>query len=74
MQGALPRGSRNRKIVALASRPVFDPYEPQKSINAPHAPLLNRALQAYPAGTLFDVALAAAALEAGIVTARTTFL
>ncbi|NLW55070.1 MAG: penicillin-binding protein 2 [Firmicutes bacterium] len=61
------------KIVALASRPVFDPYEPQKSINAPHAPLLNRALQAYPAGTLFDVALAAAALEAGIVTARTTF-
>ena len=61
------------KILALASRPVFDPYEPQKSINAPHAPLLNRALQAYPAGTLFNLPLAAAALEVGAVTARTTF-
>lgn len=61
------------KIIALASRPVFDPYEPQKSINAPHAPLLNRVLQAYPAGSLFNLVLAAAALEAGTVTARTTF-
>ena len=61
------------KIIALASRPVFDPYEPQKSINAPHAPLLNRVLQAYPAGTLFTLPLAAAAIEAGPVTARTTF-
>ncbi|HEY8392917.1 MAG TPA: penicillin-binding transpeptidase domain-containing protein [Capillibacterium sp.] len=53
------------KIRALASRPAFDPYAPEQSRNAPDRPLVNRALQAYPPGELFQLVIAAAALESG---------
>jgi cell division protein FtsI/penicillin-binding protein 2 len=55
------------KIRALASRPVFDPYAPQQSLNHPDRPLLNRALQYYPSGHLFNLLIVAAALESGKV-------
>lgn len=61
------------KIRALASRPVFDPYAPQQSLNAPDRPLVNRAVQAYPPGVLFQLVIAAAALESGKFQPETHF-
>ncbi len=61
------------KVLALASRPAFDPYHPQKSLHDPNKPLVNRALQAYPPGSLFKLVLSAVALETGTITSGTTF-
>lgn len=51
------------KIRALASRPVFDPYVPQQSLQDPDQSLQNRALTAYPPGPLLNPIIMAAALE-----------
>jgi len=61
------------KIRALASRPVFDPYAPQQSLNDPDRPLLNRTVQPYPPGDLFKLVIAAAALESGKFQPETLF-
>ncbi len=51
------------KVRAMASRPVFDPYAPQQSLQDPDRPLQNRALTAYPPGPLLNPIIMAAALE-----------
>ncbi len=61
------------KIRAMASRPVFDPYNPEKSMNDHNQPFLNRALQPYPPGPLLRMLVAAAALEEGKITPGTVF-
>ena len=74
---------RNGEILVLASMPSFDPNLFSKGISkddwndlikAPGKPFLNRALQSYyPPGSTFKVVTALAALQEGIVDARTSF-
>ncbi len=60
-------------IRALASRPTYDPnlFSPAPSVsqwrdlNAPDAPLLNRALQGFPPASTFKIVTSIAALESG---------
>ncbi len=53
-------------IVALASVPTYDRENVAALLNDASAPLLNRALCAYPVGSVFKVVTAAAALENGV--------
>ncbi len=53
-------------ICAMASRPDFDPTCVADSLNRADSPLFNRALGAYPVGSVFKLLIAAAALEQGI--------
>ncbi|NLM37250.1 MAG: hypothetical protein GX202_03890, partial [Firmicutes bacterium] len=62
------------KVRALASRPVFNPYCPQLSLNDPDRALLNRALAAYPPGGVWRLMMAAAALEQGLARPDQVFL
>ncbi len=71
------------EILALASKPSFDPnlfargidYNDWKRlVNDPKKPFLNRAVQSqYPPGSTFKVITAIAALEKGIITDNTVF-
>lgn len=58
--------SRTGKIKASASVPTFDPNNVAASINDESSPLVNRALSSFAVGSVFKVAVAAAALESGI--------
>lgn len=70
------------RILALVSRPVFDPnrFAVRLSgefwnsiITNPEHPLQNRAIQSkYPPGSAFKIIMAAAALEEGVITPATT--
>jgi len=71
------------QIIALASWPNFNPSDfVTKSnssiydfLNNPEAPLINRAISAaYPAGSVFKLVVATAALETGKINLSTTFL
>jgi len=61
-------------IRAMASRPTFDPnvFSPGPSmaqwtaLNAPEAPLLNRAFQGFPPASTFKIITSIAALESGL--------
>lgn len=71
------------EILALASKPSFDPnlfargigYNDWKRlVNDPKKPFLNRAIQSqYPPGSTFKIITAIAALEEGIITDNTVF-
>ncbi len=54
------------EILAIASRPDFDPSNIKTFLQDPSQPLFNRALGAYTPGSIFKIVTAAAALEAGI--------
>ncbi|MBI3798598.1 MAG: penicillin-binding protein 2 [Deltaproteobacteria bacterium] len=70
-------------VLAMASRPVFDPNVFARGIKLdewhslladPLHPLSNRAIQGqYPPGSTFKVLMAAAALEKGVITPATRF-
>ena len=71
------------EIIAMASSPGFSPAAFIKKsgayiaglFNNPQAPVLNRAISGvYPAGSVFKVVVASAALETGKINAETTFL
>lgn len=53
-------------VRALASRPDFDTDNLAAYLNADNAPLVNRGLEAYSVGSVFKIAVAAAALEKGL--------
>lgn len=53
-------------IRALASRPDFDTRNLAESLDDDNSPLINRTLGAYAVGSVFKVAVTAAALESGI--------
>lgn len=55
------------EILALASRPNFDQSNLTDYLAATDAPLLNRAVNGYPPGSVFKFVTAAAALEEGLV-------
>ena len=53
-------------IRAMASRPQYNANDVGEYLNSEGSPLVNRALQTYAVGSIFKVAVAAAALENGI--------
>lgn len=57
--------TKSGAIRAIASVPTYEPADIAKSMNDPDSPLVNRALSAFPVGSVFKVAVAAAALENG---------
>ena len=57
---------RTGELLAAASVPVYDPANLRPSLTDEALPFLNRALCAYPAGSVFKPFIAAAALEAGM--------
>lgn len=60
-------------ILAMASRPNFDPGHIEGYLNMSTAPFLNRALSAYQPGSVFKLVVAAAALENHIVQPEDVF-
>lgn len=56
----------NGDLLAIASRPGFNPADINASLNDPAQPLFNRALGEYTPGSIFKIVTAAAALEKGI--------
>lgn len=54
------------KIKAMASRPIYDPYRISDFLDSSASPFSNRCLQSFAVGSVFKVAVAAAAIEKGI--------
>ncbi len=73
---------RNGEVLALVNRPAFDPAQFARGINAAEwkaltensrHPLTNKVLRGqYPPGSTFKIAVALAALEAGVINPDTT--
>lgn len=73
---------RNGEVLAFVSRPAFDPNlfasgisgkAWEKLTDNPDHPLQNRAIQGqYPPGSIFKIVVAAAGLEAGVITPKDT--
>ncbi|NJC88377.1 MAG: penicillin-binding protein 2 [Desulfuromonas sp.] len=73
---------RNGDVLAFINRPAFDPAQFARGISGsewkaliedPRKPMQNRVLRGqYPPGSTFKIAVALAALEAGVVTPDTT--
>lgn len=63
----------NGDVLAIASRPSFDPAHLGKSLHSPDAPFLNRAVLAFYPGSVFKLIVAAAALEEGVVSPEDRF-
>lgn len=55
------------RLLAVASLPDFDPGNVAQALQQQDAPLVNRAFSAYNVGSLFKLAVAAAALEEGFL-------
>ncbi len=64
--GAVVVDIKTGAIRAMASRPDFDAAKLSEYLENEASPLLNRGLNAYAVGSVFKVAVAAAALESGI--------
>lgn len=63
-----------RQILAMASRPTFNPYQVSQVIDTDQeSSLMNRALTSYHPGSLFKLLVAAAALDKGLVDFTTPF-
>ena len=64
---------RNGEVLAMVSRPAFDPNLFSKplppaawnKLNAPDAPLVNRAISAFPPASTFKIVTTAAGIESG---------
>ncbi len=57
---------KNGHILAMVSRPDFDPLSLSAYLEDDDAPLLNRALSNYNCGSVFKIVSSAAALESGL--------
>ncbi|MBM7613966.1 peptidoglycan D,D-transpeptidase FtsI family protein [Alkaliphilus hydrothermalis] len=56
------------EILAMASRPNFNPYNISKHLNSKGDELFNKGIQmTFPPGSIFKIVVAAAALEEGLV-------
>ena len=69
---ALVTDAATGEVLAMASRPAFDADDLAAALNDTDAPLLNRTLLPYAAGSVFKPLIAAFALEHG-VSPKTTF-
>ena len=65
---------RNGDVLAMASRPQFDPENAGLYLQSEHAPFINRAISAYFPGSVFKIAIAVAALENGICAPESRFV
>jgi penicillin-binding protein 2 len=64
----------SKEILAMASRPTFNPYQIEKIIaDDKEGSLNNRALMAYHPGSIFKILVAAAALEEKLVSPEEQF-
>ena len=64
----------SKEILAMASRPTFNPYQVSDVIDFDNrSTLSNRALSKYNPGSLFKILLSSAALEEGIVSMNEQF-
>jgi penicillin-binding protein 2 len=61
----------NSQVLAITSSPAFDPMHLSDSLNDPDKPLINRALQTYPPGSVFKMITALAALKEGKINSDT---
>lgn len=57
---------KNASIVASCSMPEYERNNLEASISSPDSPFINRALSAYPIGSVFKTVTAAAAIESNI--------
>ncbi|MDI7247777.1 MAG: penicillin-binding transpeptidase domain-containing protein [Bacillota bacterium] len=79
MNDAVERGAvvvmdpRSGDVLAMASRPAFRPDDIAAAARDPASSLVNRAIMAYPPGSVFKVVVAAAAIESGAVSLQDTF-
>jgi penicillin-binding protein 2 len=65
----------SREILAMASRPAFNPYEIEKIVkNDENGSLNNRALMPYYPGSIFKILVTAAALEKKLVSPEEHFI
>lgn len=63
----------NRDILAMVSRPTYNPYDPSSYLTGDSGHQLNRAMAPFHPGSLFKIAVAAAALENDLISAEQTF-
>ena len=63
---AVVQDCRTGELLACASVPVYDPLAPGKSLHDENLPFLDRAVSAYPVGSVFKPFIAAAALRSGV--------
>ena len=61
------------EILAMASRPQYDPNRVADVLDSLDGNLLNRAMMTYPPGSVFKAIVAAAALEGNLVTPEERF-
>ena len=62
--------AQSAEILALVSRPDYQPTEVAAAMTAADSPLLNRAITDYNCGSVFKIVTVAAALEAGVPLSR----
>ena len=62
------------EVLAMASRPLYDTYNLEDSLHSDKGELLNRALCAYNAGSVFKIVTASSALESNPLVQRREFL
>ncbi|MEW6032178.1 MAG: penicillin-binding transpeptidase domain-containing protein [Bacillota bacterium] len=65
---------RTGDILAMASRPDFAPWAVASHLGREDGPLVNRAIAAYPPGSILKPMVLAAALEEGLVRPDETFV
>jgi cell division protein FtsI/penicillin-binding protein 2 len=58
---------RNGDILAMASRPLVNLTNLESSLKDPESPFINRAVTAYPPGSVFKTVLLCAGLDSGLV-------
>jgi penicillin-binding protein 2 len=64
----------SKEVLAMASRPTFNPYEVDKIVDdGENSSLNNRVLMAYHPGSLFKILVAAAALEEKLIDTEEKF-
>ena len=81
--GVVALDPRNGEVLAMVSRPTFDPNkftgrisrsDWQQIVGDPYKPLMNRAIQAeYAPGSTFKPIIALAGLESGVIDDKTEF-
>jgi penicillin-binding protein 2 len=62
------------EVLAMASRPNYDQNHPEDYLNREDSPFVNRAVSAFPPGSVWKALVLGFALEKGYVTADDTFV
>lgn len=62
---ALVMDVQSGDVLALVSRPVYSLSDMESALESPDSPFINRALCAYPVGSIFKLVTASAAIDSG---------